>query len=145
MPSFTFAAGMTGINDGSIDFVVDAIAVMLVSEVPSEDADSIAGFAELSVAGYRRPTLTGKSVTRVGRRSVFDANDPPAWTLAPGGTVVGAVLFEQATPLFFLDMRMETEDGRLVGIPTNGSTFELKFHDDGIGYTVQGSAALQET
>lgn len=135
--SFTFTEGANAINNGSVDLLVDQIQVMLVTELPDPDADTIAAFSALRVAGTTRPTLTGKSVTKEGRRSVFRAANPPSWTLAPGGDVVGAVLFEQRTPLFFIDTRIALEDGRLVGIPTNGSTFTLQFHADGVGYTQQ--------
>lgn len=136
--SFTFTAGANAINDGSVDLLVDTITVMLVTDVPSPDADSIAGFAELRVAGYGRKTLDGKSVTREGRRSVFRATNPSAWTLARGATVVGAVIHEQATPLYFLDMRTsDFPGGPLLGIPTNGSTFTLQFHADGVGFSQQ--------
>lgn len=136
--SFTFTAGANGINDGSIDLLVDPVAVMLVTEAPSPDAESVVGFAELRVAGYARKTLDGKSVTREGRRSVFRAANPSPWTLAPGGTVVGAVIHEQSTPLFYLEMRTsDFPGGPLLGIPTNGSTFALQFHADGVGYSQQ--------
>ena len=138
MSSFTFTAGANGINNGSIDLLVDEITVMLVTELPDPDADSIATFSELRVGGYRPQTLSGKSVTREGRRSVFRASDPSPWTLALGGEVAGAVIREQATPLFFLDTRTrEFPGGPLRGIPTNGSTFTIEFHADGIAYTEQ--------
>jgi hypothetical protein len=136
--SFTFTAGANGINNGSLDFLVDPVVIMLVTAVPSQDADTIAGFAELTVRGSSRKTLIGKSVTREGRRSVFRAANPTPWTLAPGGEVVGAVISSHGIPLFFLEMRTsDFPGGPLSGIPTNGSTFAVLFHDDGIGYSQQ--------
>jgi hypothetical protein len=149
--SFTFTAGANGINTASIDLLADQIKIMLVTDVPTPDADTIAGFSELRVGGYvpgflgtGRKTLARKSVTREGRRSVFRAADPSQWTLAPGGTVVGAVVYAhvtsdgQSVPLFFLEMRTsEFPGGPLRGIPTNGSTFAIEFHADGVGYTQQ--------
>lgn len=150
MSSFTFDLGANGINSGSIDLLVDRISVMLVSEVPSQDADSLLNMREVRVAGAVRHTLTGKTVTLDTRlhRSVFDAADPPVWTLALGDAVAGAVIFDdvgsdaQSTPLFFCDTRVEI-DGVLYAIPTNGSTFELTWNAEGIGYTQQ--FAFQET
>lgn len=136
--SFMFTAGATAINRGSTDLLVDRLDVLLVTEVPDPDAETIQGFAELRVGGYGRKPLDGKSVTSEGRRSVFRAANPSPWTLAPGGEVVGAVIAEQGTPLFFLEMRTSAfPGGPLRGIPTNGSTFALAFHPDGIGYTQQ--------
>ena len=143
MASFTFNLGSTGINDGSIDYLTDTIKVMLVTAVPSQDDDNLSGLTELNVGGYApgfagagRKTLAGKTVTNDDtlNRSIHDATDPTAWTLAAGGTVVGAVIYKHltsdaaSTPLFFLDTG---------SIPTNGSTLTLQFHADGIGYTQQ--------
>lgn len=150
MPSYTFDSGANGINSGSIDLLVDRISVMLVSEVPSQNADSLLGMNELSVAGAVRQTLTGKTVTLDTRlhRSTFNAANPPMWTLALGDHVAGAVIFDdvgsdaQSTPLFFCDTRVEV-DGVLYAIPTNGSTFKIEWNAEGIGYTQQ--FAFQET
>jgi hypothetical protein len=143
MASFTFNRGANSINDGSVDLLTGTIKVMLVTVVPNQDDDNLSAFTELNVGGYApgfagagRKTLASKTVTvdDTLNRSAFDAADPSAWTLAVGGTVVGAVAYDHltsdalSTPLFFLDTG---------SIPTNGSTFTLQFHADGIGYTQQ--------
>lgn len=140
MASFTFNAGSNAINDGSLDYLTDTMKVMLVTVVPSQDDDNLSGFTELSVSGYvggfagaGRKTLGSKTVTNDDtlNRSILDAADPTAWTLATGGTVVGAVTYKHITsdaasiPLFFHDTG---------SIPTNGSTFTLQWSADGLGY-----------
>lgn len=140
MASFIFNAGSNAINDGSTDFLTDTVKVMLVTVVPGQDDDNLSGFTELNVGGYApgfagagRKTIAGKTVTNddTSNRSKLDADDPSAWTLAAGGTVVGAVSYfhdtddASSTPLFFHDTG---------SIPTNGSTFTLQFHADGMGY-----------
>lgn len=140
MASFTFNLGSNGINDGSLDYLTAVVKVMFVTVVPSQDDDNLSGFTELNVGGYTpgfasadRKTLGTKTVTNDDtlNRSKHDAADPTAWTLAAGGTVLGAVVYFHdtsdalSTPLFFLDTG---------SIPTNGSTLTLQFHADGIGY-----------
>lgn len=140
MASFTFNLGSNGINDGSLDYLTAVVKVMFVTVVPSQDDDNLSGFTELNVGGYTpgfasadRKTLGTKTVTNDDtlNRSKHDAADPTAWTLAVGGTVLGAVVYFHdtsdalSTPLFFLDTG---------SIPTNGSTLTLQFHADGIGY-----------
>lgn len=141
MASFTFNAGSNAVNDGSLDYLTATVKVMFVTVVPSQDDDNLSGFTELNVGGYApgfagagRKTLGTKTVTNDDtlNRSIMDAADPTAWTLAAGGTIVGAVIYfhitsdAASTPLFFLDTG---------SIPTNGSTLTLQFHADGIGYT----------
>lgn len=148
MASLTYNIGSLGIGDGSLDFLTDTIEVILTKSTYSpnkDDTNSAYAAAEISgVSGYTggfggagRKVLGSKTVTNdtTNDRTVHDAADPSAWTLGVGDTVGGCIIGKKgaasdatAVPLFFLDF---------TDIPTNGSTFTLQFHADGIGYTQQ--------
>lgn len=149
MASAVYNAGAKGLLDGSIDFAADTIKIMLLStDVPyvvDKDHDHIDDLnaSELVVSGYAngfagagRKTLGTKTITKDNAtdRVVFDAADPSAWTLGAGETVAAAVVYwhsvDDATsiPLFFLDF---------VDVLTNGGTFAIAFHADGIAYVQQ--------
>lgn len=134
-------------NGGSVDFAADTIKVALVSSAYSFDKDHASmttpAASEISVTGYAsgfagagRKTLASKTTTKdtTNDRIVYDAADPSAWTLATGATVGGAVVYKHITddatsvPLFFLDH---------ADVPTNGGTFTLQFHADGMAYLQQ--------
>lgn len=131
-----------------VDFLGNTIEVILVKSTYTFNKDhtnSQYAAAEISgVSGYTggwggagRKTLASKTITNdtTNDRTVYDAADPSAWTLGTGDTVGGAIIGKKGTsddtdaiPLFFLDF---------TDVPTNGSTFTLQFHADGIGYTQQ--------
>jgi hypothetical protein len=146
MASFTFDAGQAGIANRSIDFIGDVIKVMLLGTATpytpnkAEANMTTPAASELSVTGYvggfagaGRQTLASKTITNdtTNHRTVFDAADPAAQTLATGGTVAAAIVYKHltsdalSTPIFYLDP---------ADTPTNGSTFQLIFDVLGIGY-----------
>ena len=148
MASLTYNIGSAGLGDGSLLWLTDTIEVILVKSTYTankDDTNSVYAAAEISgVSGYvggyggaGRKVLASKTVTNdtANDRTVHDAADPSAWTLAVGDTVGGAIIGKKgaasdatAVPIFFLDF---------ADVPTNGSTFTLQFHVDGIGYTQQ--------
>lgn len=148
MASLVYNVGSFRLQDRTIDFVNDTIEIILVKStyVPNkDDTNSVYAAAEISgVSGYvggyggaGRKVLAGKTITSntTNDRTIYDANDPTAWTLGTGDTVGGAIIGRRGTtddttafPLFFLDF---------TDVPTNGSTFTLQFHADGIAYTQQ--------
>jgi hypothetical protein len=149
MASFTYNKGSTDIQNGTIVWATDTIKVMLIGTAtpytPDKDHSSMTtpALSELSVTGYTpgfasadRKTLASKTLTNdtTNDRTVYDAADPSAWTLATGGTVAYAIVYKHltndagSTPIFLLDF---------TDVPTNGSTFTLVFDANGIGYTQQ--------
>lgn len=148
MASFTYNAGSHKLQDRTVDFVGSAaVKIMLVTDAYTPDKGhatvTAVATAEVSVSGYvggfngaGRKALGSKTITNdtANDRTVYDAAAPSAWTLATGETVAGAVVIWENTdddgsiPLFFLDH---------TDTPTNGGTFTLAFHANGIGYTQQ--------
>lgn len=149
MPSLTYNEGAHQLESGgSVNYTADDIEVILVKSgyaANKDDTNTVLAAAEISgVTGYvggfggaGRKLLAGKSKTKdnANDRIVYDAADPSAWTLGAGDTVGGAIIAKKgaandttAVLLFFLDF---------TDVPTNGSTFTLQFHADGIGYTQQ--------
>lgn len=148
MASLVYNIGSFKLQDRTIDFAADDIEVILVKSTYTpnkDDTNSVYAAAEISgVSGYTggwggagRKLLGGKTITNdtTNDRTVYDATDPSAWTLGTGDTVGGAIIGKKgsandstALPIFFLDF---------TDVPTNGSTFTLSFHADGIGYTQQ--------
>jgi hypothetical protein len=131
--------------DGTIDYLTDSnIKIMLLLSSYTFDADHAAvttlAASEVTVSGYTggfngagRKVLGSKTLVKVdaSNRVKFDAADPSAWTLATGETVGGAAIIWENTndagsvPLFFLDF---------ADTPTNGGSFTVSFHADGISY-----------
>lgn len=150
MASGVFNSGSTGIADGSIDYLNDTIKVMLVTDgytfnADHDDIDAVIAGEELTVSGYAggfsgagRKTLGSKTVTNdtTNDRTKFDAADPTAWTLATGEDVKAAIVYKHDTddatsiPIFYQEFAAP--------IPTNGGTFTLSFHADGIDYIQNG-------
>jgi hypothetical protein len=148
MASLVYNIGSHQLQNRTVDFVSDTIEIILVksSYTPNkDDTNSVYAAAEISgvsgyVGGYNgagRKALGTKTITNdtTNDRTVYDAADPTAWTLGTGDTIGGAIIGKKgaandstAVPLFFLDF---------ADIPTNGSTFTLQFHADGIAYTQQ--------
>jgi hypothetical protein len=150
MASGVFNAGAGKIADRTIDWVgSSAIKVMLLgNDTPyTFDKDhavmTTPAASELTVTGYTgghagagRKALASKTITidNANDRVVFDAADPSAWTLSTGENVTGAIVFYElandaaSVPIFYLDF---------TDVPTNGSTFTLVFHADGISYQQQ--------
>lgn len=149
MASMTFDEGAMQLESGgSVNFASDTIEVILTKATYSPtlaDTNTVLAAAEISgVSGYAggyggagRKVLASKTKTKDGtlHRIVYDAADPSAWTLGVGDTVGGAIIGKKgsandttAVLLFFLDF---------TDIPTNGSTFTLVFHADGMAYTQQ--------
>jgi hypothetical protein len=144
--SLTYNAGSYGIQHRDVDFLSDTIKIMLVDSTYTPDKDdafSTASAKEISVTGYTsgfagsgRKTLAGKSITNdtTNDRTVFDADDPSAWTLSAGVTIGGAVVYKHltndagSTPLWFIDC---------TDTATNGGTFTFAFAATGIAYTAQ--------
>lgn len=148
MSSFTYNIGSYELQHRDIDFLSDTIEVIFTksSYTPNkDDTNSVYAAAEISgVSGYAggyagagRKVLASKTITNdtTNDRTVYDAADPSAWTLATGDTIGGAIIGKKgsandttAKPIFFLDV---------TDFPTNGGTVTLPFHADGIGYTQQ--------
>jgi len=148
MASFTYNAGSKALQDGTVDWASDTIKIMLVTDAhtPDQDHDHIDDIAgdEVSVSGYAggfsgagRKTLGSKTQTNdtTNDRTVYDAADPSAWTLAAGETVQAAVVYwhdtDDATsiPLFYLEFATP--------IATNGGSLTVPFDAAGIAYTQQ--------
>lgn len=148
MASLVYNGGAHKIVDGTIDFAADDIEVILMKSTYSpnkDDSQSVYSAGEISgVSGYTggyagagRKLLGSKTITKdtTNDRIVLDAADPSAWTLGTGDTVGGAIIGKKgasddstAIPICFLDF---------TDVPTNGSTFTLQFHTDGIAYLQQ--------
>ena len=148
MASFTYNIGSLGLQEGSTLFESDTIEIILTKSTYTpnkDDTNSVYAAAEISgVSGYTggyagagRKVLASCAITNetATDRTKYDATDPSAWTLGAGDTVGGAIIGEKgsasdatAIPLFFLE---------LTDTPTNGGTFTVAFHADGIGYTQQ--------
>lgn len=148
MASLTFNVGSYQLQHRDVDYLSDTIEIILTKSTYTpnkDDTNSVYAAAEISgVSGYTggyagagRKTLGTKTITNdtTNDRTVYDAADPSAWTLGTGDTVGGAIIGKKgsandttAIPLFFLDF---------TDVPTNGSTFTLSFHADGIAYTAQ--------
>lgn len=148
MASLVYNVGSFQLQNRSVDFVNDTIEVILVKSTYTpnkDDTNSVYAAAEISgvsgyVGGYNgagRKVLASKTITNntTNDRTVYDAADPSAWTLGTGDTIGGAIVGKKgssddstAVPLFFLDF---------TDVPTNGSTFTLQFHADGLAYTQQ--------
>lgn len=142
MASRVYNKGMAKLLDSTIDLASDVIRVLLVDSTytfdPDHDfVDDVSG-DEIAVSGYARATLASKTLTEdtANDRFKFDATDVAFGTLASGATVGGAVIYRQtggddSTPtndelICFLDFS---------DTPTNGGSFTLQFHADGIFYT----------
>lgn len=152
MASLVYNVGSYNLQDpqsaNAVDFKTATIEVILVKSTYSpnkDDTNSAYAAAEISgVSGYTggwggagRKVLASKTITNdtTNDRTTYDAADPSAWTLGTGDTVGGAIIGKKgasddttAIPLFFLDFS---------DVPTNGGTFTLSFHADGIAYTQQ--------
>lgn len=152
MASLVYNVGSYNLQDptsgDAVDFPTDTIEIILVKSTYSmnrDDTNSVYAAAEISgVSGYTggyggagRKVLASKTLTNetATERTKYDAADPSAWTLGTGDTVGGAIIGKKgsandttAIPLFFLDF---------TDVPTNGGTFTLSFHADGIAYTQQ--------
>jgi hypothetical protein len=148
MASLVYNIGSYQLQHRDVDWLNDTIEVILVKSTYTpnkDDTNSVYAAAEITgVAGYvgayggaGRKVLGSKTLTNdtTNDRTVYDAADPSAWTLGTGDTIGGAIIGKKgsandstAVPLFFLDFS---------DIPTNGSTFTLQFHTDGISYTQQ--------
>jgi hypothetical protein len=146
--SLVFNVGSYQLQHRDVDFASDTIEVILVKSTYTpnkDDTNSVYAAAEISgVSGYTggyagagRKVLANKSITNdtTNDRTVYDADDPSAWTLGTGDTVGGAIIGKKgsandttAVPLFYLDF---------TDVPTNGSTFTLQFNASGIAYTQQ--------
>lgn len=148
MASLVYNVGSYQLQHRDVDWLNDTIEVILVKSTYTpnkDDTNSVYAAAEISgVSGYvggfggaGRKVLSGKTLTNdtTNDRTVYDAADPSAWTLAVGDTVGGAIIGKKgsandstAVPLFFLDF---------ADTPTNGSTFTIVFDANGITYTQQ--------
>jgi TctA family transporter len=146
--SLVYNLGSFRLQDRTADYVADDIEVILVKSTYTpnkDDTNSVYAAAELgAISGYvpgfggaGRKLLGSKTITNdtTNDRTVYDAADPSAWTLATGETVGGAIVGKKgsaddttAIPLFFVDF---------TDTPTNGGTFTLQFSASGIAYTQQ--------
>jgi hypothetical protein len=149
MASFTYNEGALQLSQGgSVDYVANDIEIVLVKSTYAankDDTNTVLAAAELAaLAGYvpgfggaGRKLLANKTKAKDNAtdRIKYDADDPSAWTIAAGDTIGGAIIQKKgavddttAVLLFFLDF---------ADVPTNGGTFALAFHADGVGYIQQ--------
>lgn len=126
----------------AVNFTGDVYRVMLMKSSYTFDenhdfVDDISA-SEISLTGYSRQTLAGKSVNwdNTNKRAYIDATDPNWASIAAGDTIGGAVIYRQtggndSTPanddlVCFLDP---------TDLVTNGSSVTLQFDaTNGIGY-----------
>lgn len=151
MATLGYTTGIKEILDRTIDWVNDStIKIMLLandvtySHDPDHTVVDMGGAtdpadAELSVSGYvggnggaGRKVLTSKTITvdNTNNRVVLSAASPSSWTLGPGETVVAAIIIKE-------DASVDTASRLLIYVDftdtaTNGGTFTLTFHTDGI-------------
>ena len=150
MAGFTYNAGSTALQDGTLDYLTDAnVKIMLLTDAYTPDKDHATvtslATAEVSVAGYTggfggagRKVLGTKTLATddATDRTEYDAADPTAWTLATGENVqYAAVVWENTNdagsiPLFLIDFAEGT-------IPTNGGTFTFSFAAGAYAFTQQ--------
>jgi hypothetical protein len=150
MAGIVYNAGSKALQDGTVDFLGSgAVKFMLLTDAytPNKDHADVTTLAaaEVSVGGYTggfggagRKALGTKTQTNdtTNDRTVYDAADPTAWTLAAGETVrYCAVIWENtddddSIPLFLNDFA----EG---DIDTNGGTFTYSCPAAGIAYTQQ--------
>ena len=97
-------------------------------------SDVISGGFEVTVGGYARGTLGSPTVTEddTNMRCVFDGADQAFGALSTGETIIAAVVYiynaaDAAAPVICYSDFTDT--------PTNGSTFTVQWHTDGIWYT----------
>jgi hypothetical protein len=151
MASGVYNEGATQLQSGgSISWSGDTIKAMLLglstpyTFEPDEAVLTTAALSELNVSGYApgfagagRATLGSKTLTKDNgtNRTIYDAADPAAWTLAAGDSVTAAIIYKHLTndaasiPIFYVDF---------VDVLTNGGTFTLQFHANGINYLQNG-------
>jgi hypothetical protein len=132
MSNLLYNQGLEEMATGAAALATADLRMLLLKSTYSPDrdhrfvADVVAGSQELSVGGYARQTLAGKTVTRDDAldRVVFDADDALFAGLAGGQTIGGAVLFRHtgndatAPVLAFYD---------LPDTPTDGSNVPVQF------------------
>lgn len=150
MATAGYTTGIKELLDGTITFSSATIKLMLIASDTaytynpdhlyvdeSGAADPID--CELNCTGYDpgfsgtgRATLGSKTITVDSTNNLvkIDAADPAAWTsLATGKTVVAAIIYNHVTSdaasrlLIYVDF---------TDTPTNGGSFTLNFHADGI-------------
>ncbi len=155
MASAFFNGGVTALLDGTTDYLVDTVKVMLVATATPYTFDNDDDFvdesgandpidAEVSVSGYTggfagagRKTLASKTIASndTSNRSEIDAADftgGTTWSaLASGETIEAAIAIEEITNdaatrlLIYMDPS---------NIATNGSDVDLSFDANGLGY-----------
>jgi hypothetical protein len=146
--SLTFNIGSKSIIDRTVDFLSDTIEVIAMKSTYTpnkDDTNSVYAAGELAtLTGYAggfggagRKVLASKTITNDTTldRTVLDAADPSAWTIAAGDTIGGFIVGKKgsasdatATPIFFQDV---------TDTPTNGAALTLTFDSAGVGYTQQ--------
>jgi hypothetical protein len=146
--SLTFNIGSFRLIDRTIDWAADTIEVIAMKSTYTpnkDDTNSVYAAGELAtLSGYAggfggagRKVLASKTITNDTTldRTVLDAADPTAWTIAAGDTIGGFIVGKKgaandttAIPIFFQDV---------TDTPTNGAALTLTFDAAGIGYTQQ--------
>jgi hypothetical protein len=149
MAGIVFNEGSLALQDGTVDYLGSAaVKFMLLTDAYTPNKDHTVtdlAAAEVSVSGYTggfngagRKALGTKTQTNdtTNDRTVYDAANPSAWTLAAGENVkYCAVIWENVNDagsiaLFLNDFAEGT-------IPTNGGTFTYACPAAGIAYTQQ--------
>jgi plastocyanin len=124
--SLTYNIGSFRIADRTVDFAADTIEVVAMKSTYTPNKDDTNSVLAASKTITNDTTLD---------RTVFDAADPSAWTIAAGDTIGGFIIQKKgsasdatAIPLWFQDV---------TDTPTNGAALTLTFDAAGLGYTQQ--------
>lgn len=145
MASLQYNLGSFRIADRTIDWAADTIEVipMKSTYTPNkDDTNSVLAAGELAtLSGYAggfggagRKVLASKTITNDTTldRTVLDAADPSAWTIAAGDTIGGFWVGKKgsandttAIPICYQDV---------VDTPTNGAALTLTFDAAGVTY-----------
>jgi hypothetical protein len=148
MASNMFNGGSAKLLDRTIDWINDTIEVVLMKSTYTpnkDDTQSVLAAGELAtLTGYAggfggagRKVLASKTITNDTTldRTVLDAADPSAWTIAAGDTIGGVIVQKKgaasdatAIPICFQDV---------TDTPTNGAALTLTFDAAGVAYTQQ--------
>lgn len=144
MSAALFNRGARVLGDGTTVWTSASIRALLLKGSgytfdPDHDfvSDLTPGSNEVTVSGYSRQTLSGKSITTsdAADRVIYDADDPLFAALAAGETITGMVLFDNAggadsarVLLAYYPVNAPS------GVATTGGDFSAVFSSDGAFY-----------
>ncbi len=142
MAAFVYTPAKTKLLNGDLDFVVQDMRVLLVSDASTADTEedsefvaSVTSLDEVVATGYARVALTTKAVNEdlANDRAEFDADDAAFGALGNGSNDVisAVVLFRFVTNDADSPIVAHIDTG---GFPktTNGGTFTVAWNAEGI-------------